>query len=125
MTRTETRRSSPFVAPPVAWPTLALFAVAMTLWLGGIALGAAQLVPAPLATAMGALGAYLAFSPLHEAAHQSISRSDVLNAAIGRLAAIPLMGPFSAVRHFHMEHHRHTNDTSADPDHYSGRGPAW
>jgi fatty acid desaturase len=106
-------------APRVAWPTLVLLVVALGVWIAGIAIGSWSGV------LVAALGAYLAFTPLHEAAHRSLARAGWVNAVAGRLAAVPLMGPFVAVRYLHLEHHRHTNDPDADPDHWSGRGPAW
>ena len=118
-------RESPFVSPPIAWPTLGVLALALATSAAGVALGTSGAVHPAAAVLLCAVAAYLAFTPLHEAAHQSISRSPALNGAIGRVAAMLLLGPFSAVRHFHLEHHRHTNDPVLDPDHWSGRGPWW
>jgi len=120
-----TRRESPFVSPDVAWPTLCVLALALLASGGGAALGVSGAVPEAVAMLICTAGAYLAFTPLHEAAHQSISRSVALNAVVGRVGGVLLMGPFAAVRHFHLEHHRHTNDPVVDPDRYSGRGPWW
>lgn len=107
----------------LATPTLALLAAALGLWITGGLLAATG---HPLAgLALATLGAYLAFTPMHEAAHQSVGRPKTLNAVVGRLAALPLLAPFPAFRWVHLEHHKHTNDPARDPDHYSGRGPAW
>jgi fatty acid desaturase len=103
-------------APRVAWPTLALLVGALVVWSVGLATGS---------IASSALGAYVAFTPLHEAAHRSLCRARWVNEVVGRVAAIPLLGPFPAVRYLHLEHHKHTNDPDRDPDHWSGRGPAW
>ena len=100
----------------MAWPTLALLAVALGIWLAGLA---------TCSIALTALGGYLAFTPLHEAAHRSLARARWVNEVVGRIAAIPLLGPFPAVRYLHLEHHKHTNEPDRDPDHWSGRGPAW
>lgn len=107
----------------LASPTLALLAAALGLWITGGLLAHAghPIVGCLLAT----LGAYLAFTPMHEAAHQSVGRRAPLNAIVGRLAALPLLAPFPAFRWVHLEHHKHTNDPARDPDHYSGRGPGW
>jgi beta-carotene hydroxylase len=108
-------------APRIAWPTLFVLVAALALWAIAFALPG----PAPLAIALATLAAYAVFTPLHEAAHRSLARPRLVNEIAGRLASIPLLGPFPAVRYLHLEHHKHTNDPAADPDHYSGRGPAW
>jgi fatty acid desaturase len=109
----------------LAVPTIAVLVLAWALWLGGLVLLAYGGAPAAVAVALASLGAYLAFTPLHEAVHRSMARSRRVNELLGRLAAVPLMGPLPAMRHLHLEHHKHTNDPARDPDHYSGRGPAW
>jgi beta-carotene hydroxylase len=111
-------------SPRVAWPTLALFAAALSTWILAITMGVTA-GPRVLAVVVAALGAYAAFTPLHEAAHRSVARARWVSEVIGRIASVPLMGPFPAVRYFHLEHHKHTNDAAADPDHWSGRGPFW
>jgi len=109
-------------APRIAWPTLALLAAALAVWALGIALVDAIW---PVGLALATLGAYVAFTPLHEAAHRSLARARWVNEVAGRLAGIPLVGPFLAVRYVHLEHHKHTNHPDDDPDHWSGRGPRW
>jgi fatty acid desaturase len=109
-------------APRVAWPTLVVFVAALAAWIAGIALVDESL---PIAIALATAGAYAAFTPLHEAAHRSLARAPWVNAIVGRLAGVPLFGPFAAVRYIHLEHHKHTNEPDADPDHWSGRGPVW
>ena len=106
-------------APRIAWPTLLLAAAALGSWLAGAAAGGV------LGGALAMLAAYLAFTPLHEAAHRSLARARWINELVGRLCAVLLGGPFPAIRYLHLEHHKHTNDPVADPDHWSGRGPAW
>jgi beta-carotene hydroxylase len=110
-----------FAAPRVAWPTLVALVAALALWIAALALAAAHPV---LAVALGTTGAYIAFTPLHEAAHRSLARARWVNELVGRVASLPLLGPFPAIRHLHLEHHKHTNEPDADPDHWSGRGPA-
>lgn len=115
-------KSAVLTTPRIAWPTLFLLAAALATWAIGVALvHAGQLVGAVLATA----GAYVAFTPMHDAAHRSIARARWINELAGRLAIVPLFGPFLAVRYVHLEHHKHTNEPDADPDHWSGRGPRW
>lgn len=116
------KTSSVLTAPRVAWPTLGLLGCALGVWATGIAI--VRDVPV-LGVILAALAAYVAFTPMHEAAHRSLARARWLNEVAGRLAVVPLFGPFPAVRYIHLEHHKHTNDPVADPDHWSGRGPAW
>jgi len=111
-------------APRFAWPTLLVLAGAFASCAAGVAVYVAG-GPALAALALCTLGAYAAFTPLHEAAHRSLARPRWINEVAGRLASLPLLGPFSAVRYIHLEHHKHTNERGADPDHWSGRGPAW
>ena len=108
-----------YSAPRVAWPTLVLLAAALAAWCAGMAFGGTA------GFALCTIAAYVAFTPLHEAAHRVIARPRWVNEVCGRLASIALLGPFLAVRYIHLEHHKHTNDPIADPDHWSGRGPRW
>ncbi|WP_437995944.1 fatty acid desaturase [Sorangium sp. So ce185] len=108
---------------PIEWPTLALFAGSYALFAASVYAGVAGLVSTVPAVLAAAVAAYAAFTPMHEAAHRSLARSALLNGVVGRLSGLLLMAPFLAVRHFHLEHHKHTNDADRDPDHWSGRGP--
>jgi beta-carotene hydroxylase len=111
------------VVPKVAWPTLALAGVALSLWFGGWALAVFGYWWAALA--MLTVSAYLAFTPMHDASHRGLSQLPFLNEVIGRVCSLTLFGPFAAFRYVHLEHHKHTNDEGKDPDAWSGRRPAW
>jgi beta-carotene hydroxylase len=97
-------------------PTLWLLVAALAL----LALGSAgRLVwdwPVWATIAMNAVAIYLGFTPLHEAMHGVAHESKWVNAAIGRLAGIPLTIPLPLFRAVHYEHHSHTNDAGRDPD---------
>ncbi len=56
------------------------------------------------------------FCPLHEASHRSAFRSRRLNVAVAWLAGALLLMPPSWFRHFHMAHHRFTQDPLRDPE---------
>jgi fatty acid desaturase len=112
-------------SPKVAWPSLFVLVLAFASSVCAIVLGASRAIPPALSVVLGTFGAYAAFTPLHEAAHRSIARARWVNEVVGRLAGVLLVAPFSAARLFHLEHHKHTNDPDADPDHYSGRGARW
>lgn len=113
-------KSAVLATPRIAWPTLFLLVAALATWALGIALVHAG---SYAGTLLAVAGAYVAFTPMHDAAHRSIARARWINELAGRLAIIPLFGPFTAVRYIHLEHHKHTNEPDADPDHWSGRGP--
>jgi fatty acid desaturase len=113
------------VSPVFAWPTIVVLAVAWAAWAAGLYAIATGALPAALAVALSTLGAYVAFTPLHEAIHGTVARRRIANELVGRLSAVLLLGPFGAVRQVHLQHHRHTNDPVRDPDHWSGLGPAW
>jgi fatty acid desaturase len=114
-----------FLAPRIAWPTLAVFASSLALWLSAPALVLTGRLGLPVGVALSTLAAYAIFTPLHDAIHRTVGRSRALNEIVGRASALVLLGPLPAVRRFHLEHHKHTNDPALDPDHWSGRGPAW
>ena len=116
----------------VAWPTVALFLAAASthawvLWDQVVAPSPTLHVAA--AVALLTLTSYINFTPMHDAAHGAIfttaSGLKWANHAIGSLCAVPLMAPFAAFRYVHLEHHRHVNHPTKDPDHWSGSGPTW
>jgi fatty acid desaturase len=111
-----------YIAPRVAWPTLIVLGAALASWAAGVACANASW---PAALALCTVAAYVVFTPLHEAAHRVVARRRWVNEVCGRLASVPLTGPFLAVRYLHLEHHKHTNDPDLDPDYWSGRGPRW
>jgi fatty acid desaturase len=75
--------------------------------------------------AVNALAIYVGFTPLHEAMHGIAHPSKGWNAAIGRLAGVPLTISLPLFRGVHYEHHSHTNDPARDPDLGVARQPRW
>jgi beta-carotene hydroxylase len=114
-----------FKAPRVAWGTIALFCGLLSVWLTGLVGGALGRVPAPLAVALSTMGAFAAFTVMHDASHQAIGRARWLSALLGHAAASILLVRFVAFQNVHLRHHRFTGDPARDPDRYSGEGPAW
>ena len=111
--------------PEVAWPTLLLAAGALGTWVAsGVALHFGWL-PWPVTLTLSTLAAFACFTPLHDATHRALGRDPRLHAVVGRLVALPLLGPYVAFRHLHLTHHRETNDPAKDPDFWAGAGPAW
>lgn len=111
--------------PAVAWPTVALFAGCVGGWAATVLLAVSGALPAWAAVPLLAVFAYMAFTPMHDGVHKSVTRTVWANDAIGRVAAVPLFAPFIAFRWCHLQHHRKTNDPAEDPDFWSGRGPRW
>lgn len=64
------------------------------------------------------LGVALAFlfTLQHECTHQTPFRTLWLNEAVGRLTGLLILQPFLWFRHFHLAHHRFTNDPARDPE---------
>ena len=114
--------------PPVAWPTLALYAGTLALFalemFGVLAAGWSPWVTVPMGTAV----TFLMFSVLHEATHHAVSTSDRLNNLMGHLS-VPFVAPygtFGMIGYIHIEHHRNTNEQkSVDPDAWTSEGPWW
>jgi len=75
--------------------------------------------------ALGAVAAYVGFTPIHEAVHGNASRWKPLNAGVGRACTLLLNGAFQPYCFLHREHHRHTNSPADDPDYWCGAGPKW
>lgn len=56
------------------------------------------------------------FTLLHETVHQTPFRSAWINTAVGWLCGLILFLPPNWFRHFHLAHHRHTQDPERDPE---------
>lgn len=114
--------------PAVAWPTLGLFALSVTVWSASFTAGVQGLLPIPVCILLSGVAAFWFFSVFHEASHNSVSSSRLVNEVLGRIsimafAPAPL---FRAFRFVHMQHHRFANDaTGKDPDRWAGEGPFW
>lgn len=111
--------------PAVAWPTLLLGLAVPIAWLLVVVAAFAGHIPLGVATVVGAVLAYLSFTPMHDASHKSVCRVRGVNEALGRWAGLPLLAPFPAFRAMHLAHHAQTNHPEHDPDFWSGTGPAW
>ncbi|MGE0320758.1 MAG: fatty acid desaturase [Polyangiaceae bacterium] len=119
------RRSSHSALSAVewAWPTLLLTGVAWAVFL--VAILSASLWAWPFALPAFFLAGFVAFTPMHDAAHKSVAKARWVSELVGRLAGLLLLAPFPAFRWIHLEHHKHTNEADSDPDFYSGAGPRW
>ncbi|MEM7608851.1 MAG: fatty acid desaturase [Myxococcota bacterium] len=103
----------------LAWPTIALSLVAFAVHMGALVAHAfGQLSSASLAL-VSALAAYVAFTPMHEAAHGNVagrSGRPWLDTLIGMLSGVQLLAPYGAFKALHLRHHSQTNHHERDPD---------
>ncbi len=117
--------ASSLAAPRTAWPTVVLTVLAVAALATSIAMLAIGAISTLSASALSTIAVFVAFTPMHDASHRSVSRNRKLNTVIGRLSSFALIAPFAAFRFVHLQHHRHTNDPKQDPDYYAGSGPQW
>lgn len=112
--------------PPIAWPTVALFCVALGVYVFSTAMGVSGRWSPWGSVALNAVCAYWMFTVAHDASHNSLSLHRWLNDGLGRIATMTLLPLpiFRAFRFIHMQHHRFSNEPD-DPDHWVGRGSKW
>ncbi len=107
-------------APLVAWPTLLLFIGSLCV-LALVDYNAVMgHIPLWLGMIINGLTIYLLFSCVHDASHGAFSRIKWLNEIPGHIGMFFFgpIAPFNVARFIHMQHHRFTNDSSMDPDHF-------
>ena len=107
--RTElTRRSN---APALAHLALHWGLIVLT----GIYIGHKLPLWGVLIIPLGILLSFI-FNLLHETIHATPFKSNRLNTYVGRICSIAIFLPLTWFRHFHLAHHRHTNDPVNDPE---------
>ncbi|MGI8631620.1 MAG: fatty acid desaturase [Solirubrobacterales bacterium] len=115
--------------PRVAWPTVALCAGSLTVWIIAAASAIAGPVPAWVVIPICAAAAYGLFTVMHDAGHRSAAEVGWVNDWLGRVSApgvAPPLAAFPVFRWIHMQHHRFTNhEDGRDPDSWTSNGPAW
>jgi beta-carotene hydroxylase len=105
-------------APPIAWPTVIMFLICVTVlglvWYAGIA----KILPLWAGMIINGITAYFLFSVVHDSSHNAVSQNKFLNEALGRIGLIYFapLAPMDVARYIHMSHHKHTNDPVRDPD---------
>lgn len=113
----------------VAWPTLFFSVAVLAAWVAVAALAWQDLLGWKVTFVLQTVLAYLAFTPMHEAAHGNIAgRSKALKGIerlLGWLSGLPLVAPYPAFRKLHLEHHGHTNDEEKDPDFWVAGTSRW
>lgn len=109
--------------PSLAWPTVLLCVASLALWASAGAAYAQGVLALWQSFPLSAAGIYGAFTPMHDAVHNAVSRNRALNDAVGHLAAIPFIVGLPLFRFVHINHHRYNNDDDNDPDMWAGEGP--
>lgn len=104
----------------VAWPTVVLVALILFAFALNLTLFAQGILPAWVATLVVGALTYMAYTPLHEAAHGNIhgnnDRLQWLNNMCGYFVAPLIAVPYASHRLEHFTHHRYTNQPDKDPD---------
>lgn len=107
--------------PKVAWPTVALFVVCVSIigsvWYAAIA----HDFPLWLGAIINGITAYYLFSVVHDSSHNAVSRNKLINETLGRIGLVYFapLAPMDVARYIHMSHHKFANDPERDPDGYA------
>uniref|UniRef100_A0A7S4I848 Fatty acid desaturase domain-containing protein n=1 Tax=Vannella robusta TaxID=1487602 RepID=A0A7S4I848_9EUKA len=113
--------------PFIAVPTISLLLLECGLYALLIWAAENSYISTGVAVGLISVVMFMIFTPGHDAAHGSVSSSDIINGTVGRISFF-LMGPiavFGAWRTLHLRHHKFTNDPERDPDRYACNGPTW
>ncbi|KAF0810881.1 fatty acid desaturase [Alcanivorax sp. S71-1-4] len=103
-----------------AWPTVALTLGVVVTFVATLGLFTGAALPAWAAYLSVAVLTYMAYTPLHEAAHGNIhgqyDSRKWINDLCGYLVAPIIAIPYASHRLEHFAHHRYTNQPEKDPD---------
>lgn len=103
----------------LAWPSALL---ALGVWMGFLAVWAgaiAGLMPLWVGSPVVLVLVYVAFTPMHEAAHGNVGgspRNAWLDLLTGWACSILFLAPFPAFKAVHLRHHGAVNRPERDPD---------
>ncbi len=102
------------------WPTTALAIVAWSIFAFAIAAYYQHLAPAWAVVVLCTLANYLAFTPLHAAAHGNLEsgKQGPRTVLFGYACGLTFMAPYRLFRGIHLTHHAYTNHPSKDPDYW-------
>jgi beta-carotene hydroxylase len=112
-------------APALAWPTLAIFVLAIGTMACSDTLALRGLLPLWAGCLFNGLAGYALFSVVHDSIHRAVSSNTRLNDWFGRIAIVSVspMVTLGLFRWGHIQHHRFANGPR-DPDGWL-HGPAW
>lgn len=112
-----------------AWPTVLIAYSLGFLWIACLFLTHRDVIPLWLCSIICFVLCYLAFTPLHEAAHNNIRGSfrhlQWVSNSVGHLCGTMLLGPFQCFSFLHLTHHAHTNEAGEDPDVWVAGASLW
>lgn len=113
--------------PAFAWPTLALGAGALIVFVLSAIAAVCRYAPIWLTISINTVVVYAMFMVAHEALHRSLSTVGWVNSVVGRVAWLFVVPAFSlpSFSYVHLQHHRNANDGDNDPDMFATHGPAW
>ncbi|MGJ8670350.1 MAG: fatty acid desaturase family protein [Oceanococcus sp.] len=104
----------------MAWLTVAMMAVILAGFVVNLWLFSLGILPLWLALPIYAILTYMAYTPLHEAAHGNIhgkyASRKWLNDLCGYIAGQIMLVPYASHTVEHFTHHRYTNQPEKDPD---------
>lgn len=103
--------------PRMAWPTIGIWVLVMTTYLGSDILAVLGTIPLWAAMIANSVIGYLAFTVTHDSIHRSISTNTRVNDWIGQ-SAVLLGAPYVNLKLFRWAHIRHHRFASGrlDPD---------
>lgn len=93
--------------PHTAWPTVILFILASSLFIGSIYSTVHGIIPVFSGFILNAIAQFTLFTVLHDASHRSLSQTQWLNDRLGSIASF-ILSPVAGIRIFrfvHMQHH--------------------
>lgn len=104
--------------PVFAWQEIGIVIGSYAVIVGGGALFLNGVLPYWVVLLCSSLAIYAAFTPLHDATHNSVSSSLAVNDLLGTIAAQLFVPGITTriYRYLHLEHHRCTGDKDHDPD---------
>lgn len=112
-------RVKQLAAIPVFAPvTIALLSFAYGLFFVTSYLYLTEQIPLIVMIAVNGIAVYIAFTPLHDATHRTVSSNPFINDFLGTIACFPLLPGITTriYRYLHLEHHRFSGDIKKDPD---------
>lgn len=73
------------------------------------------------------IAVYMAFTPLHDATHRTLSANRRVNDLIGTISCLLLLPGITTgiYRYLHLEHHRYAGDPQRDPDELFVSAQSW
>ncbi|MEO6041319.1 MAG: fatty acid desaturase, partial [Croceibacterium sp.] len=127
-TRRDLRKQEIFIARQFMggrmWPYVAAAWGCFAVWLSFFPLAIMGWLNLPAAFVVSAIFATGGYVTSHEAMHSNIGRPGTSqrfwNEAVGQVATLILIFPFSMARMMHLHHHYYTNDPDKDPDYTDG-----